>query len=48
MMTLSGQQYHGASGSAIYSTDVYEYRKGTFTTGASFTDGRRGSGGAGS
>ena len=48
MMTLGGQQYHGASGSAIYSTDVYEYRKGTFTTGASFTDGRRGSGGAGS
>jgi len=48
MMTLGGQQYHGASGSALYSTDVYEYRKGTFTTGASFTDGRRGSGGAGS
>ena len=48
MMTLGGQQYHGASGSDIYSTDVYEYRKGTFTTGASFNNGRRSSGGAGS
>ena len=48
MMTLGGQQYYGASGSALYSTDVYEYRKGTFTTGASFSNGRRSCGGAGS
>ena len=48
MMTLGGMQYHGASGSDLYSTDVYEYRKGTFTTGASFSNGRRSCGGAGS